>query len=149
MPLPALQYPYSAYYLAMFINIFVFVFSMLIDIHSHLDHFYFKDDLAKVIDNARKAGVKVILTAGINPETNRKALEIAGKYDIVKPCLGIYPVQTLQKEMEAAGYPLKAIKFDIDEEFEFIKKNRKNIAAIGEVGLDYSMGESQKSQKEL
>ena len=66
---------------------------MLIDIHSHLDHYYFKDDLDNVIENARKAGVKVILTAGINSETNRKALEIARKHDIVKACLGIYPVQ--------------------------------------------------------
>src|SRR3990167_5885245 len=77
----------------MFINVFVFTCGMLIDIHSHLDHHYFKDDLDKVIENARKAGVKVILTAGINPETNRKTLELAGKYDIVKACLGIYPVQ--------------------------------------------------------
>ena len=149
MPLPALQYPYSAYYLAMFINIFVFVFSMLIDIHSHLDHFYFKDDLAKVIDNARKAGVKVILTAGINPETNRKALEIAGKYDIVKPCLGIYPIQTLQREIEAGDYPLKQNKFDVEEEIRFIQKNKNKISAVGEVGLDYSMGEDTKSQQKL
>jgi len=66
---------------------------MLIDIHSHLDHCYFKDDLDEVINNAKKSNVKVILTAGINPETNRKALELADKYDIVKPCLGIYPIQ--------------------------------------------------------
>ena len=149
MPLPALQYPYSAYYLAMFINIFVFVFSMLIDIHSHLDHFYFKDDLGKVIENAKKAGVKIILTAGINPETNRKTLEIAGKYDIVRPCLGIYPIQTLQKEIEAGDYPLKENKFDVDAEIEFIKKNKDKISAIGEVGLDYSMGEDPKSQQKL
>jgi len=66
---------------------------MLIDIHSHLDHHYFKDDIGKVISDAKKANVKVILTAGINPETNRETLELAEKYDIVKACLGIYPVQ--------------------------------------------------------
>ena len=104
---------------------------MLIDLHSHLDHCYFKDDLDKVIDNARKANVKVILTAGINPETNRKALVIAGKYDIVKPCLGIYPVQTLQKEIDSGDYPLKENKFDVDKEIDFIKGHKKNIAAIG------------------
>ena len=122
---------------------------MLIDIHSHLDHFYFKDDLGKVIENAKKAGVKIILTAGINPETNRRALEIAEKYDIVRPCLGIYPIQTLQKEIEAGGYPLKENKFDVDMEIEFIKKNKDKISAIGEVGLDYSMGEDSKSQQKL
>jgi|TARA_B100001964_G_scaffold245721_1_gene335159 TatD DNase family protein len=123
---------------------------MLIDIHSHLDHCYFKDDLDKVIDNAKKANLKVILTAGINPETNRKALQIAEKYDIVKPCLGIYPIQTLQKEIDSGDYPLKENKFDIDEEIRFIEKNKNKITAVGEVGLDYFwIKDKQKEQKEL
>ncbi|MAE42218.1 hypothetical protein CMO93_00475 [Candidatus Woesearchaeota archaeon] len=122
---------------------------MLIDIHSHLDHPYFEDNVDKVIENAKKADVKVILTAGINPETNRKALALAEKYDIVKPCLGIYPQQTLQKEIETGEYPLKENKFDVDEEIKFIEKNNKKIIAIGEIGLDYSQGEDQKNQKKI
>ena len=54
---------------------------MLIDIHSHLDHCYFEDDLDKVIENAKKANVKVILTAGTNPEKNKESLKIAKKYN--------------------------------------------------------------------
>lgn len=122
---------------------------MLIDIHCHLDHYYFKDGLDKIIANAKKNTIKIILTAGINPETNRDALEIAGKYDIVKPCLGIYPIQTLQREIETGDYPLKQNKFDVDGEIRFIQKNKNKISAVGEVGLDYSMGEDAKSQKEL
>ncbi len=112
---------------------------MLIDIHSHLDHSYFKEDIGKVIENAKQADVKIILTAGINPETNRKALELSKKYDIVKPCLGIYPIQALQKEIESGEFPSENDNiFNLDEEIKYIEKNRKNIAAIGEVGLDYS-----------
>ncbi|MEK6949724.1 MAG: TatD family hydrolase [Nanoarchaeota archaeon] len=123
---------------------------MLIDIHSHLDHWYFKDDLDIVIENAKKANVKVILTAGINPETNRKALEIAKKYDIVKPCLGIYPIQALQKEIESGEIPLKEKNiFGLDEEIKFIEKNKKGIAAVGEVGLDYSLVQDKAEQKGL
>jgi len=123
---------------------------MLIDIHSHLDHCYFKDDLDEVINNAKKANVKIILTAGINPETNRKALILAEKYDIVKSCLGIYPIQTLQKEIESKEIPSKENKFDIDNEIKFIEKNTKNIVAIGEVGLDYFWVKDKiKEQKEL
>lgn len=123
---------------------------MLIDIHSHLDHCYFKDDLDKVIENAKKAEVKVILTAGINPETNRKALKLAEKYEIVKACLGIYPIQTLKKEIKESKSPLKENKFNIDEEINFIKKNKKNIAAISEIGLDYHwIKDKEKEQKEL
>lgn len=125
-----------------------FAIKMLIDIHSHLDHWYFKDDLDKVIENAGKANVKVILTAGINPETNRKALEIAKKYDIVKACLGIYPIQALQKEIESGETTLKEKNvFDLDKEIKFIGKNKKNIAAVGEVGLDYSLVQDKSDQQ--
>ncbi len=112
---------------------------MLIDIHSHLDHKYFENDIGRVIEHAKKTGVKVILTAGVNPETNRKALELAKKYDIVKACLGSYPVQALQKEIESGEFPSEKENMpDVDEEIKFIGKNKKSIAAIGEVGLDYS-----------
>jgi len=111
---------------------------MLIDIHSHLDHCYFDKDLDKVIENAKKVNVKVILTAGINPEKNRKSLEIAEKYDIVKACLGIYPVQYNNKEDNSNNNNLKN------------KKNKKDIVAIGEVGLDYFWAKDNlKEQKKL
>ncbi|MFC2016623.1 TatD family hydrolase [Chloroflexota bacterium] len=104
-----------------FINVFILVCKMLIDIHCHLDHL--SGNLDKVIDNARKAGLKVILTSGTNPTSNRKVLEFAEKYDIVKPCLGLYPVQEN--------------KFNVDEEIKFIEKNEDKITAVGEVGMDY------------
>lgn len=122
---------------------------MLIDIHCHLDHHYFKEDLDKVISNAKKAGLKVILTSGVNPETNRRALELSGKYDIVKASLGIYPIQTLQREIDSGSYPLKENKFDIGEEIGFIMANKNNILSIGEAGLDYSQGEDSQNQKKI
>ena len=122
---------------------------MLIDIHCHLDHPSFDGRTDELVENAKKAGLKVILTAGINPETNRNTLEMAKKYDVVKAALGIYPPKTLQKEIEAGDYALKPNIFDADEEIEFINKNKGEIAAIGECGLDYSQDEDQKKQKEL
>ena len=122
---------------------------MLIDIHCHLDHPSFNDKTDEIVENAKKAGLKVILTAGINPETNRESMELAKKYDIVKAALGIYPPKTLQKEIENAAYPIKPNIFDIDKEIEFIEKNKSKMVAIGECGLDYSQNESPKEQKEL
>jgi len=118
---------------------------MLIDIHSHLDHCYFKDDIDEVIENAKKANIKIILTAGINPEANRKSLEIAKKYNIVKPCLGIYPIQLKQNNSNDETLEQKnKLKYDsnydginIDEEIKFIEKNKNKIIAISEIGLDY------------
>ena len=120
------------------------MFKMLIDIHSHLDHCYFEDDLDKVIDNAIKANVKVILTAGTNPGKNRISLKLAEKYDIVKPCLGIHPVQYNEKNSIKNN---NSSKIDIDKEIKFIEKNKKNISAIGEVGLDYFWNKDNKKQQ--
>jgi len=56
--------------------------------------------------------------------------------------MGIYPRDALKNEVEAGSYPIKLADFDIDEEIEFIKKNKNHIVAISEVGLDFVNGES-------
>lgn len=122
---------------------------MIIDLHCHLDHPNFDGRISEVISNAKKAGLKVILTAGVNPETNRKNLEYSEKNDIVKCAMGIYPIQTLQSEIDHGEYPLKPNIFDVDEEIEFIKKNKNKIMAIGECGLDYSRFQDKDQQKEV
>lgn len=110
--------------------------TLIVDVHAHLDHSDFSKDLDQVIARAKAAGVKAIITNGINPETNRKTLELAEKYDIVKAALGLYPGDVLRKDIEE-GYPLKDEEFDIDSEIDFIKKNKNKIIALGECGLDF------------
>ncbi len=126
---------------------------MLVDVHCHLDHDDFKKDLDKVIDDARKSGVKAIITAGINPRTNRLALKLAEKYDIVKCSLGIYPQDALANEVKTFEIDLKVEPFNIDEEIEFIKnkiKNNKNkIIGVGEIGLDFKTGNKKEEQKQV
>ena len=114
---------------------------MLIDIHTHLDHPLVVERLDKIILSAEKAGLKHIITNGINPETNRKCLELSKKYDIVECGMGIYPRTALKREIENDDYPIGNDDFDIDEEIKFIKKNKNNIKAISEVGLDFVNGE--------
>ena len=114
---------------------------MFIDVHCHLDFEGIIERLDEVIANARKAGLKVILTSGVNPETNRKILELAKKYDIVKPSFGLYPMDALSREES------KENKFDVDKELEFWKKNKDKFISIGEVGLDYKNGKDKVMQK--
>ena len=122
---------------------------MLIDVHAHLDHFKFKDDLDIAIDRAKKAGVKTIITNGTNPETNRLSLKIAEKYDIVKASLGIYPLYAIDLGLREAAYPMEKMKpIDVDNELRFIESKKNEIIAIGEVGLDYSVKGKEKEQKE-
>ncbi|MBU0461173.1 MAG: TatD family hydrolase [Nanoarchaeota archaeon] len=108
---------------------------LLIDVHCHLDHELFKKDIDDVIRRAKDAGVKKIITNGVNSETNRISLALAKKYDIVEAALGWYPQDALAKEVESGEYPLQKQLFTLDEELDFIKKQK--FVALGEVGLDY------------
>ena len=78
----------------------------------------------------------MIVANGVNPETNRKVLEMAKKYTMVKAALGIYPIEALQQEIKEGDYPLQQNIFDVDEEIAFIKKQKEKMVGIGECGLD-------------
>ena len=93
---------------------------LLTDIHSHLE--LFKKELDEILENAKKVGFKVVITAGINPETNRKALKLAKKYDIVQCSLGVYPRSALKRETKDGEFPLNLEEFDILKEIGFIKE---------------------------
>lgn len=122
---------------------------MYIDIHAHLDHEYFNDKLDMVINQARELGFKAIITSGVNTPSNRKALEISKKYDIVKFSAGLYPIDLISSVPDEAGLPRQLKPINMEEEFEFIKNNKENITAIGEVGLDYQWdNENHEKQKE-
>ncbi|MBI2559261.1 TatD family hydrolase [Candidatus Woesearchaeota archaeon] len=116
--------------------------NMLVDVHSHLDHALLINKIDEVIMRAKAAGVKHIVTNGINPETNRKCLELSKKYEIVNCAMGLYPRNALKKETESGDYPLKISDFNMDEETDFIRKNKNSIVAVSEVGLDFVDGES-------
>ncbi len=116
--------------------------SLLIDIHSHLDHPLLISRIDEVVQRAKNAGLKHIITNGINPATNRICLELSKKYGIVKCAMGVYPRDALKKESETGEAQLKVEDFDIEEEIGFIKKNKNNLVAISEVGLDFVDGEN-------
>ena len=115
---------------------------MLIDVHAHLDWPDMLDNLDSVIQRARSAGVRVIIANGVDKTSNRTVLELSQKYDIVKPALGIYPVDALQTEQ---GEEFK--ETDIDNELEFIRL--QSPVAIGEVGLDMKNGQDLDLQRRL
>ncbi len=120
---------------------------MLIDIHCHLDNPQF-NDIDKVISNAKANDVKVILTNGVDHATNKIALELASKYDIVKVALGVYPLFCIDTGLRDGAYPMdKVVPLNLDNELEFIKSNKDKIIAVGEVGMDYTVKGHDKQQK--
>ncbi|HII71641.1 TPA: TatD family hydrolase [Candidatus Woesearchaeota archaeon] len=119
---------------------------ILIDVHAHLE--LFGDGLDAVIQRAKAAGVKKIVAQGVNPYTNRQVLDIAERYDIVEPALGIYPQDALKREVESEGddHPFQVTDFDFDEELRFIERSKP--VALGEIGLDYKNCTDPDQQKE-
>jgi TatD DNase family protein len=113
----------------------------LIDVHAHLEHKRFEKDLDRVIDRFEKAGGKFIIESGVNPATNRVALALAKKYDVVNVSFGLYPIDALAKEVEngeAEGFLRNIEEFSVDEELSWIEKHVDECVAIGEIGLDYN-----------
>lgn len=110
---------------------------MLVDAHVHLNDKQFSEDLDEVIGRAKKAGIVKMLNNGLDNESNRESFSLL-KYKIVDLALGIHP--------------LYIDKFDdkrLEAEIEFIKKNKRKIVAIGEVGLDFLKGREFEKQKKI
>jgi len=104
---------------------------MLVDVHAHLHFPQIVNDIDNIIKRAKENEVYYILNSGTSLSSNKKTLELAKKYDIIKPSLGIYPTEV----------------DDIDKELNFIEENKKEVFAIGEVGLDYKEKNNPSEQK--
>jgi TatD DNase family protein len=99
---------------------------LLVDVHSHLDMETLYSRREEIITQAIEKGVSHIITNGIDMKTNRLALDLAEEFSIVHAACGIYP-QTFTDTFT---------KQDLTLECDFIEEHKKEIIAIGEIGLD-------------
>lgn len=100
---------------------------MLIDVHAHLTHEQFKNDLPSVIKRASKM---IVLCAGSGHRDNQAVMKICALNSNVLPSLGFYPWDCVTLSEE-----------EIDFAIDYIRGNASKIVCIGEVGLDYHWGE--------
>ncbi len=96
----------------------------LVDTHCHLNFNDFDADRAQVVQRARQSGIQRILVPGIDLETSRSALELAGQIPEVFAAVGIHPNSGL---MWSTG---------LLDEVRCMAQGAK-VVAIGEIGLDY------------
>jgi TatD DNase family protein len=118
----------------------------LIDVHCHLNDSRFDEDLDEVLERFQEKGGEVIVTSGVNKETNRVSLELARKYDVVRAAFGIYPTDALAAEVESgeSNELLRELEeFDVDEELAWIEAHKSDCVCVGEIGLDYNFKEFQ------
>lgn len=116
--------------------------SFYVDVHTHLTHEDFDKDRSSVIERARSSGLGAVVVNGLEPKSNRMILDMASRDQLIKPALGIYPLDAVCHDIPA-DFPFNVEKFDINEEIRFIRTQAASgkITAIGECGLDgYYLG---------
>lgn len=100
---------------------------MYIDTHCHLTFEQYKDDLAQVLGNAKKAGIKQFICPGVDELSSQLTVELAKKYSgVVFAAVGYHPY-------EASHNP------DIRILYKLYNDYKNYIVAIGECGLDYHL----------
>lgn len=95
----------------------------LIDSHAHICDPVFDKDRDHVLSRAARIGIDGIVAVGETMSDAEKNLELSRKYPILKPSAGLYPTHLDWAAAESMA--------------DFIRLHRSDLAAIGEVGLDY------------
>jgi TatD DNase family protein len=101
---------------------------IFVDSHCHIDGEAFDGDRDAVVERAKAAGVKMMLTVGTgNPRNGEigRAVEIAERYENVFASVGVHP-------HDAKEYAEKAENYLID-----LVKSSPKVIAWGEIGLDF------------
>ena len=94
------------------------------DTHCHLQDRRFKNEIEKVVDNAKDYGVEEILVPGWDLNSSRQAIAISEKFENVYAACGVHPHD--------------AKSYSPETEKEIIKLSGNNkVVSIGEIGLDY------------
>ena len=109
---------------------------MLYDSHCHLDMLS-QPELTEALASAKKKGVAGMISCSTSFASNQRNLEIASLHKEVRAALGLYPLDALGFNDE-----------QLNKAFDFFRQNiaRKEIAAIGEVGLDHKLCVNKKEQ---
>jgi len=121
---------------------------ILVDVHAHLDFPQFSKDLPEVLDRAKNAGMAAIINQGVHHASNEKVLALAKRYPLIKPALGLYPLNApnvqVKDEMERDFDRAHAVS--VDDTLKFIRQHASEIVALGEVGIDLHFSDDEQHQ---
>lgn len=96
---------------------------LLVDTHAHLCDRIFDPDRADVLERAEKAGISAVISVGEDLNDAEKNLQLAAQFSMIRAAAGLYPTHL---DLEHAR-----------KMRTFIRNHKGELAAIGEVGLDY------------
>ncbi len=107
----------------------------LFDSHCHLDDPVYDNDRTEVLERAKENDVCAVMIAGINLDTSRKAVGLAGIHPEIYASVGFHPHDSsacsedaLRELIQLAGYP--------------------RVRAWGEIGLDFNRMYSPRKDQE-
>jgi TatD DNase family protein len=95
----------------------------IVDTHTHICDESFDADRDEVLKRAAAAGVGAIIALAENIYDARRNIELANEYRMIRPGAGLYPTILDLDQAEQMG--------------AFIRRERSQLVAIGEVGLDF------------
>jgi TatD DNase family protein len=99
---------------------------MFFDSHCHLDHPLLCDDLPGLIAAAKSAGVSRFLVPGVGPDGWPGIASLSSRFPEIYAAFGVHPMHAALLSPETAS---KLLSF------------APLAAAIGEIGLDYALGD--------
>lgn len=97
----------------------------LFDTHAHLHFPDYAEDLDAVLERARAAGVRGMVSIGTDRDTNRATVELAKRLPDVWATVGIHPHDAAE-----------ATEADF-EEMERLASEEARVVGFGEMGLDF------------
>lgn len=100
----------------------------LADAHTHLDRFP-EEELPPILERARRAGVGLILTAGVDLASSARCVDLAERFPLLYAGVGIHPMEL---RAPLASQDLLAL--------EGLARSSPRVVCIGEVGLDFAPG---------
>ena len=122
----------------------------LADVHCHLCHGDYDHDRADLLKKIDGFGLRSVVVNGLEPISNRKGIELARSYPIVRPAAGIYPLDAIHPLIKDS---YECQPFCIESEIGWIEDQAHggSIVAVGECGLDgyYFGGQMIEAQKKV
>jgi TatD DNase family protein len=102
---------------------------MLTDCHSHLDR-YPLATVAGMVERAAAAGVRTVITAGVDVASSRRCVQFAARYPLLQAGVGLHPNRVRGTETARTYQALDALAADLA------------VVVWSECGLDYGEGKA-------